>query len=268
MPATIDLTGRRFGALVVVERAGRLKYGSLQPAWRCRCDCGNELVVPRQRLGYADHLLERRDLVTMCTQCREATRTCAECGRPYRLEPGGRTITCSDECAQSRIRAAGLRHYYKRMSADPHHNVERHAAQQARRAQDPDATARYRQQQQSHQARRKQRALEDPAYAERLRESARKTYANHAAEVQAARREHRASLTPEERAAWDARSREYSREWRRRWRAEVAADPILYARHQARYREYRAEWLRRRELGEIASVGSQLIQRLEDNDES
>lgn len=46
----IDLTGRRFGKLVVVERAEDYVYrtGSkitTLPRWLCRCDCGNDVVV-------------------------------------------------------------------------------------------------------------------------------------------------------------------------------------------------------------------------------
>ena len=37
MPKLIDLTGQRFGSLVVLEHVGRGK-------WKCRCDCGNECV--------------------------------------------------------------------------------------------------------------------------------------------------------------------------------------------------------------------------------
>lgn len=50
-----DLTGRRFGRLMVKEIAGKDKYGDL---WRCICDCGNEKVVPRRHLNdgrYATH---------------------------------------------------------------------------------------------------------------------------------------------------------------------------------------------------------------------
>lgn len=36
----IDLTGNRYGRLVVVRRAGHNKRG--QPVWICVCDCGNE----------------------------------------------------------------------------------------------------------------------------------------------------------------------------------------------------------------------------------
>lgn len=47
MAGLIDLTGRRFGRLVVIERAGSHYSPSFQsrPLWRCRCDCGAECVV-------------------------------------------------------------------------------------------------------------------------------------------------------------------------------------------------------------------------------
>ena len=50
MGKAIDLTGRRFGRLVVIERAGtyRSRSGShSEPLWRCRCDCGSEWLVRR-----------------------------------------------------------------------------------------------------------------------------------------------------------------------------------------------------------------------------
>lgn len=39
----IDLTGQRFGHLVVIEYAGRNERR--ESLWRCHCDCGNESVV-------------------------------------------------------------------------------------------------------------------------------------------------------------------------------------------------------------------------------
>ena len=43
MPArTIDLTGKRFGRLVVISKADRVN-GMIR--WLCKCDCGNETVV-------------------------------------------------------------------------------------------------------------------------------------------------------------------------------------------------------------------------------
>lgn len=43
MGRLIDLTGRRFTRLVVIERDRNDKQG--KPMWKCRCDCGNEVVV-------------------------------------------------------------------------------------------------------------------------------------------------------------------------------------------------------------------------------
>lgn len=39
----IDLTGKRFGRLVVIKRAEHEKYGRV--AWECLCDCGKKTVV-------------------------------------------------------------------------------------------------------------------------------------------------------------------------------------------------------------------------------
>ena len=38
-----NLSGQRFGRLLVIERMQNNKHGKSQ--WRCRCDCGNEVVV-------------------------------------------------------------------------------------------------------------------------------------------------------------------------------------------------------------------------------
>lgn len=44
----LDLTGHRFGRLVVLARAGRDRHGSMR--WRCKCDCGREITVRGQNL--------------------------------------------------------------------------------------------------------------------------------------------------------------------------------------------------------------------------
>ena len=43
MSALKDLTGQRFGRLVVLERAENNMHRKTQ--WKCRCDCGNERVI-------------------------------------------------------------------------------------------------------------------------------------------------------------------------------------------------------------------------------
>lgn len=50
-----DLTGMRFGRLVVLEKADNYRHYtaypngkfhlSSYPRWRCRCDCGKETIV-------------------------------------------------------------------------------------------------------------------------------------------------------------------------------------------------------------------------------
>ncbi len=48
MGRSIDLTGRTFGRLTVVERAGSNPFG--YATWQCRCQCGNTCVVVGSRL--------------------------------------------------------------------------------------------------------------------------------------------------------------------------------------------------------------------------
>jgi hypothetical protein len=48
MPKFIDLTGQRFGQLVVVRRGEDYTPGV--PRWTCRCDCGAEALVHAQHL--------------------------------------------------------------------------------------------------------------------------------------------------------------------------------------------------------------------------
>ena len=47
MSKLIDLTGQRYGRLTVIERAESSKQpsGQTKTRWRCKCDCGNEIVV-------------------------------------------------------------------------------------------------------------------------------------------------------------------------------------------------------------------------------
>lgn len=43
MKTSIDMTGKKFGRLTVLERTGL--DGSRRVVWRCRCECGNETNV-------------------------------------------------------------------------------------------------------------------------------------------------------------------------------------------------------------------------------
>lgn len=52
MAALLDLTGRRFGRLVVVKRSAPhfSPNGKRSTMWLCRCDCGNEVTAFSQNL--------------------------------------------------------------------------------------------------------------------------------------------------------------------------------------------------------------------------
>ena len=43
MPKILDLTGERFGRLTVIDCVGTDKR--YHKKWKCRCDCGNEIIV-------------------------------------------------------------------------------------------------------------------------------------------------------------------------------------------------------------------------------
>ena len=44
MPKIRDVTNMRFGSLVAIERTEEKARGTF--LWRCKCDCGNECLVP------------------------------------------------------------------------------------------------------------------------------------------------------------------------------------------------------------------------------
>ena len=64
MPKKIDLTGQRFGRLIVIREAGR-KNGKV--AWLCRCECGNEIVVS------GDHLRDEHTQSCGCLRLERST---------------------------------------------------------------------------------------------------------------------------------------------------------------------------------------------------
>lgn len=50
MPKRVDITGKRFGMLVAIERTDQKDKRGLY-LWRCKCDCGNECFVTSSRLS-------------------------------------------------------------------------------------------------------------------------------------------------------------------------------------------------------------------------
>jgi len=52
MPAKKDLTGKRFGRLLVEYDTGK-KNSYNRILWHCKCDCGNELDISSASLNRA-----------------------------------------------------------------------------------------------------------------------------------------------------------------------------------------------------------------------
>lgn len=52
MPLLIDLTGKRFGKLVVINRASNTAYKHVR--WHVHCDCGNDKIVSGKNLKHGD----------------------------------------------------------------------------------------------------------------------------------------------------------------------------------------------------------------------
>lgn len=69
MPKKIDLTGQRFGKLIVIKESPERKNGRI--CWECRCDCGNTVVVKGLSLKNGD------------TQSCGCLRTTNEIGKKY-----------------------------------------------------------------------------------------------------------------------------------------------------------------------------------------
>lgn len=82
-----DLTGKRFGKLVVLELVGKKKYGGrIQTVWLCQCDCGNRLELEFDKLPTTPKrqktmMQSGRRLYDCCEKCRE--KSCIICGNKF-----------------------------------------------------------------------------------------------------------------------------------------------------------------------------------------
>lgn len=145
-------------------------------------------------------------------------RPCVVCQQPIPAERR-RRATCSEPCEVDRARETAREHYRRLVAAMPDYNVIRGERIRARAAADPEYAARIREGWRVRGANRLARAREDEAYHAALRRQARAWYAEHAADVYAARRARFAGLPAEERQALAARAREYYRAYAARRRA-------------------------------------------------
>lgn len=243
MPPPRDLTGERYGALVVIKDAGYELCGKARKRfWWCLCDCGREA---RERQQY---LINGRS--TACFVCRKGP--CVICGGPI-VEGGQQTNVCSDECQTTKRRRADLRAYSKRVALDPDFNSRRW--RERREQMQKDGTWEdYLLRDQKYRAKYR----EDPANRERLRMQGAAQYEKDRDKILAQRRERWAALTPEEKREKIALARAQGREWRRKWREQIKDDPERYQDHLEYMREKGRESYGRKALREMLQIGQQL----------
>lgn len=104
MRSRVDLTGQRFGKLVVIERLCRNQHGEI--VWHCRCDCGNERDV------VGSHL--KNGIVTDCQICARQRRAIDLTGQrfgrlvaieraPVNAKNGNALWVCQCDCGERRV---------------------------------------------------------------------------------------------------------------------------------------------------------------------
>ncbi len=264
MPAPLDLVGRRFGKLLVLKRTGEGRGG----VWLCRCDCGQEEEFPARRLPYADYVTKRKDVADACSTCMH-TRTCAVCRRQFVSRQY--KATCSPECERVHLRARYLQDYYARVARDPNLNRKRAAAVRARAAVDADFAQRVRAWEERAAARKRERLVTDPAYAEHVRRLQRERYSRTAEIVQARRRARWASMSPELQRVHIERRRELNTAWAQRRREALRESPTRYREYLDRYNDYCRAWSSRRRaasaLSALMDIGRVLQNKIERDDD-
>jgi hypothetical protein len=127
-----ELTGLRFGKLVVIAQAGRMKG---QIAWRCRCDCGGEVISRSQnlRLGHTKscgcskhsgfHAYNNnkrnhaRAAALKAGLKRYKGRPCHQCGLTDRFSINSKCVACSKAVVRERRKTEAGRKYSKYLSA-------------------------------------------------------------------------------------------------------------------------------------------------------
>ncbi|WP_395794395.1 hypothetical protein [Aquimonas sp.] len=207
MPGPVDLTGRRFGALVAQSRS---KWRTGESAWLCRCDCGSETVVPTRRLSSVSD--DDKRAVRSCETCR--SRECSICGALYLI--AGSTATCGAEaCRLEHRRAVNAAAAAAAALRDPTANAERGRRwRELVRRTDPARAAAWREA--ARLSAKASRGRRDENARAEIREAARERYAENRDQVRAYRERWLEAMTTKKRAAWNELLRAATRRHRQR----------------------------------------------------
>ena len=101
VPKEKDLTGRRFGSLVVLRKAATpyiSPSGKKTIRWVCKCEaCGREVTMLRNTLIYATSCGCKRS--ESAKKKERNQKVCVVCGNKFDSPPSERKKTCSPECS-------------------------------------------------------------------------------------------------------------------------------------------------------------------------
>lgn len=245
MPAFHDLTGTRFGRLLVTGIAQR----GGNHLWQCICDCGRIEDVRNSQL--------KAHGITACRACRQPD--CVVCSKRVPLERGNRN-TCSDACARIKRSAIDAEQNARKNAEDPGRHRRRYAAKKA----DPERYARMQEYMRAHDRARWAEVRADPEKWAAVRARNNAWYTANAERVQAERRARLDAMDAATYAVWADRMRAYGRAYRSRWREHLHQHPEMHRQYLDRL----AEWRRQSALRGLLGVADQMMERYDDDDQS
>lgn len=107
---TIDYTGLKVGGLIVIEEVIGVNNKN-KSLWKCRCECGTELIASKDRIA-AGILSERTGDITKrrgklcCDNCQLSL--CKGCGKQFKRATKYR-LYCSPECSVKHMYEANIK---------------------------------------------------------------------------------------------------------------------------------------------------------------
>ena len=109
MPNLIDLTGMRFGKLLVIERAPN-KSG--RTYWKCKCDCGAEKEVRGSSLSGSRPTQSCGKCTNPNVAQTELEKVCPICGQKYKTNVNNRIYCydCSPKQDSGKTRQKAIKH--------------------------------------------------------------------------------------------------------------------------------------------------------------
>lgn len=262
MPNPIDITGQRYGRLLILGRgitewseSGKTPYKT----WNVLCECGEKETIRDHRLPTCKSNMQRRDILEACSKC-SRLRICDVCRKSF-VSNQFKTY-CSDACQLIRKRGKWRDEYYRLVISDPDYVKEKVLERKNKRATDPAFKEKLAEYDRNKNAKHKLRMATDPIYRELFTSKDKEQYAKNAKTILLKRRVRLeaklSAMTDAEYTVWADGIRNSSKLAARKWRSTPEG--------QAKYAASRREFLRQKALRELMGAGENLIKRKKVND--